>query len=129
MSFDVLFGEGALFSGVGEGDSRPGGKVASMDGCKQHGIDRKACCNVEVVDEGVDAGEVMGIQGGGSGAPLRCNRWMSLGKDRETPDFGAGEFAPAAKDDNAVLGEHSDCGVFKQILQLWSQTFPIPIRL
>ena len=82
MSFEVLFRGRAVFGGVGEGDYRPGSKVSSMDGCKPRGLDRKACCSVEVVDESADAGEVMGIQGGGSGAPLRWNRWMSLGKER-----------------------------------------------
>ena len=78
--FEVLFGGGAVFGGVGGGDSRPGSKVASMDGYKPRVIDRKSCCGVEVVDEGADAGDVMNIQGGGSGAPLRWNIWMSLGK-------------------------------------------------
>ena len=60
----------------------------------------------------------MGIQGGGSRAPLHRNIWISLGKEGETPEFGAGEFAPNAKDDHVVLGEHSDCVFFKKTLQL-----------
>ena len=108
MSFEGLFVDGELFGGVGEGGPRPGSKFAGMDGCKTRGLDRKSCCNVEVADEGVDDGKVMGIQGVGSRAPLRQNRWMSLGKERKTPELGASEFAPAAKDDHVVLGEHSD---------------------
>ena len=108
VSFEGLFGDGEVFDGVGKVESRSGSKVSSMDGCKPRGLDRKACCSVEVVDESADAGEVMGIQGGGSGAPLRWNRWMSLGKERQTPDLGDGEFVPAMKDDHVVLGEHID---------------------
>ena len=59
---------------------------------------------MEVADVGSYAGKVMGIQGGGSGAPLCQDIWMHLGKERETPKFGAGEFAPTAKDDHVVLG-------------------------
>ena len=65
---------------------------------------------MKVVDEGSNAWKVMGIQGGGSGAPLRRDRWMHLGKERKTPEFGASEFAPVVKDDHVFLGEHSDCG-------------------
>ena len=63
MSFEGLFVDGSVFGGVGEGGSRPGSKVAGMDGCKPRGLDRKAFCSVEVADEGADAGKVMGIQG------------------------------------------------------------------
>ena len=108
MSFEGLFGDGVLFGSVGEGESRPGSKVAGMDGCKPRGFYWKSCCSVEVSDKGTNAGKVMGIQGGGSGAPLRRNRWTILGKERKTPELGAGEFTPAAKDDHLVLGEHSD---------------------
>ena len=83
-----------------------------MDGCKPRGPDRKSCSSVEVADEGSNSGQIMGVQGGGSRAPLFRNRWMRLGKERKTPDFGAGEFAPAAKDDHVVLEEHSDHGFF-----------------
>ena len=103
VSFEGLFRDGAVFGGVGKGESSPGGKVASMDGCNPRGIDRKACCSVEVADVGSNAGKVMGIQGGGSGAPLCWDIWMRLGKERKTPKFGAVEFAPAAKDDYVVL--------------------------
>ena len=113
MSFEGLFGDGVVFGSVGEGESRPGSKVAGMDGCKPRGFYWKSCCSVEVSDKGTNAGKVMGIQGGGSGAPLCWNRWMRLGKDRKTHKFGAGEFAPDAKDDHVVLVEHSDCGFFK----------------
>ena len=65
---------------------------------------------MEVVDEGSNDGQVMGIQGGGGGAPLCWDRWMHLGKERKAPKFGAGEFAPTVKDDHVVLEEHSDCG-------------------
>ena len=66
VSFEGIFGDGAVFGGVGEGESRPGSKVASMDGCKPRVLNRKACCSVEVAYEGANAGNVMGIQGGGS---------------------------------------------------------------
>ena len=128
MSCEGLFRDGAVFGVVGEGESRPGSKISSMDGCNPRGIDRKACCSVEVVDEGSNDGQVMGIQGGGSGAPLSWDRWMRLGKRRKTPKFGAGEFAPTAKDDHVVLGEHSECGFSYKTLQLWSQSFPVSIR-
>ena len=101
MSFEGLFRDGALFGGLGEGDSRPGSNVASMYGCKPRGLERKSCFIVEVVDQGSNDGKGMGIQGEGSGAPLRQDR------------CGASEFLPAAKDDHAVLGEHSDCGFFR----------------
>ena len=32
VSFEDLFRDGAVFGGVGEGDSRPGNKVARIDG-------------------------------------------------------------------------------------------------
>ena len=104
ISFEGLFGDGAVFGSIGEGDSRPVSKVASVDGCKPRGLDGKSCCSVEVSDKGTDAGKVTGIQGGGKGAPLSRNRWMSLVEDIKTIDFGAGEFAPSAKDDHVVLG-------------------------
>ena len=126
MSFEVLFRDEAVFGGVGEGESRPGSKVDGMDGCKPHVIFRKVCCSRELEDEGADAGKVMGIQVGGSGVPLCRNRLMSLGKERKTPEFGAGEFAPAAKDDHVVLGEHSDCSFFKQNLAVVVTKFPNP---
>ena len=126
MSFDGLFVDGAVFGCVGEGESISGSKVPSMDICKPHGLDRKACYSVEVSDAGVDAGEVMGIQGGGSRDPLRQNRWISLGKERKTPEFGAGEFAPAAKDDHVVLVEHSDRGFSEQNLAVLVTKFPNP---
>ena len=129
MSFEVIFGDGAVFGGVGEDDSRPGSKVAGTYGCNPRGLDRKSCCSVEVADEGTDAGKVMGIRGGGSGVPLCQNRWMSLGKERKKPELGAGEFASATKDDHVVLGEHIDRGFSNKHLQLWSQSFPISIRL
>ena len=116
MSFEGLFGDGVVFGGVGEGESRPGRKVAGMDGCKPCGFDWKSCCSVEVSDKGDDAGKVIGIQGGGSGAPLRRNRRTILGKERKTPELGAGDFAPAAKDDHVVLGEPSDCGFLNKTL-------------
>ena len=112
VSFKGLFRDGAVFGDVGKGESRPRSKVASMDGCKPHGLDRKACCGVEVAYEGYNYGQVIGIQGGGSGAPLSQDIWMRLGKDRETSKFGAGDFAPTAKYDRVILGEHSDCGFF-----------------
>ena len=113
LYFKDIFRDGAVFGGVGEGDCRPGRKVASVDGCKPRGLYRKSCCSVEVADEGSNDGQVMGIQGGGRGAPLRWGRWMRLEKEREAPKFGAGEFAPTAKDDHVVLVEHSDGGFFK----------------
>ena len=114
MSFEGLFVDRAVFGGVGEGESRPGSEVSRMDGCKPHGLDRENCCSVDVADEGADAGKVMGIQGGGSGDPLFRNRWMILGKERKTPESGASECAPAAKDDPVVLGDHSDHGFSKK---------------
>ena len=96
---------------------------------KPRGIDRKACYSVEIANKGSNSGQVMSIQGEGRGAPLRWYRWMRLEEDRETPNFGTGEFAPTAKDDHVVLGEHSDCSFSNKTLQSWSQSFPIPIRL
>ena len=58
VSFEGLFGDGAVFGGVGEGDSRPGRKVARMDGCKPRGLDRKSCCSVEVADKGSSARQI-----------------------------------------------------------------------
>ena len=84
---------------------------------------------MEVADEGYNAGQVMGIQGEGRGEPLRWDIWIGLGKERETPKFGAGDFTPTAKDDHVVLGEHSDCGFSNKTLHSWSQSLPIPIRL
>ena len=80
VSFKGLFRDGAVLGGVGKGESMPGIKVSSMDGCKPHGLDRKACCSVEAADEGSNAGQVMGVKGGGSGAPLCWDIWMRLGK-------------------------------------------------
>ena len=65
VSIEGLFRDRAVFGGVGEGESRPGRKFASIDGCKPRGLERKVCCSVEVTDEGSNAGQVMGIQGGG----------------------------------------------------------------
>ena len=113
VSFEDLFRDGAVFGGVGEGDSRPGRKVASVDDCKPRGLDRKSCCSVEVSDKGSNYGQVVGIQGGGRGAPLCWGRWMYLGKEIEAPNFGAGEFSQTAKDDHVVLLEHSDGGFSK----------------
>ena len=129
VSIEGLFRDRALFGGIGEDESRPGSKVASISGCKPRGLQRKACCSMEVAYKGSNIGHVRGIQGRGSGAPLRRDRWMRLGKERKTPKFGAGEFAPAAKYDHAVLREHSDCGFSNKTSQSWSQSFPIPIRL
>ena len=113
MSFKDLFRDGEVFGGVGKVESRPGSKVVSMDGCKPHGLDRKSYCIVEVADEGSNSGQVVGIRGGGRGAPLCRDIWMRLGKERKTPNFVAGEFAPTAKDDHIFLGEHSGCDFFK----------------
>ena len=82
-----MFGDGAVFGGVGEGEYRLGKKVSGMDGCKPRGLDRKSCSSVEVAYKGADAGKVMGIQVRGSRAPLRQDRWMHLRKDRKTPKF------------------------------------------
>ena len=48
--FEGLFRGGAVFGGVGEGESSPGSKVAIVDGCKSRRLDRNACCSVEVAD-------------------------------------------------------------------------------
>ena len=50
VSFGGLFRDRAVFGGVGKGDSKPGSKVSSLDGCKPRGLDRKACCSVEVAN-------------------------------------------------------------------------------
>ena len=61
VPFEGLFRDGEVFGGVGEGESRPGSKVASMDGCKPHGLDKKTFYSVEVADKGSNSGKVMGI--------------------------------------------------------------------
>ena len=42
VSFEGLFRDRAIFGSVGKGESSTGSKVASTDGCKPHGLDRKA---------------------------------------------------------------------------------------
>ena len=79
---------------------------------------------MELADDGSNNGKVVGIQGGGSGAPLRRDIWMCLGKEIKTPELGAGEFATAAKDDHFVLGEHSDHSVFFKNLAVVVTKFP-----
>ena len=56
VSFEGLFRDGAVFGGIGEGESGPGIKVSSMYGCKPRGIDRKTCCSMKVADEGSNSG-------------------------------------------------------------------------
>ena len=63
MAFDGFVAGGTKFGGVGVGEPRPTGKVASLDGSKPGGLDGEAGGSVEVVDQRADAGQVMRIEG------------------------------------------------------------------
>ena len=129
VSFKGLFRYGTVFGGVGIGDSRPGRQVTGMDGCKPRGLDRKACCSVEVADEGSNSGQVVVVQGRGSGAPLvgiyGC-AWVRREKHQSLAPVSSRQpqRMTTLSWDNTVTAVFSN----KKLLS-WSQIFPIPIRL
>ena len=61
---------------MGEGQAWPAGAIACFDGGKPVGFYREARCRVEILDEGSNAGQVVGIAGGGCSGPLGGNGWM-----------------------------------------------------
>ena len=54
---------GATPGGIGVGVTRPGGEVAGFDSGKPGGFDWESSGGVEVLDEGPNAGEVVGVEG------------------------------------------------------------------
>ena len=55
MAFDGFVAGGTKFGGIGIGEPRSTGKVASLDGSKPGGLDGEASGSVEVVDQHADA--------------------------------------------------------------------------
>ena len=68
VALDCFVAGWAILGGIGLGKAGAGGVVAGFDGGKPGGLDRKASGCVEVADEGANAGEVVGVEGG------RCRR-------------------------------------------------------
>ena len=54
---------------------------------------------MEVSDEGTNAGQVVGIEGGGGSCPLGGNGWMILWAEKEAPKSGSAFLAPAGEED------------------------------
>ena len=59
----VILTGGSIPGGIGVGETRPGGEVSGFDSGKPGGFDWESSGGVEVVDEGPNAGEVMGVEG------------------------------------------------------------------
>ena len=64
VSLDGFVSGWEILGGIGVGKAGPGGVVAGFDGGEPGGIDGKSVGDVEVADEGAEAGEVVGVEGG-----------------------------------------------------------------
>ena len=99
VDLDGLVAGWEILGGIGVGNPGPGGGVAGFDGSKPGGIDWKACGGVEVADEGANAGEVVGVEGGWIRRSSGIAWWMCVGMifgaEREAPKFGAGGVLPS----------------------------------
>ena len=84
---------------MGEGQAWPAGVVAGFDGGEPGFFDRETYCGVEVSGEGTNAGQVVGIEGGGGSCPLGGNGWMILWAEKEAPKSGSAFLAPAGEED------------------------------
>ena len=90
MALDGFVAGWAILGGIDVGKAGSGGLVASFDGGEPGGLDRKAGGSVEVGDEGADAGEVVGVEGGQGNRVSRNDVWwrgvgMIFRAERETP--------------------------------------------
>ena len=63
VALDGILTGGAVPRGIGVGDTRPGGEVASFDGGEPGGFDWEYSGSVEVADEGTNTGEIVGAEG------------------------------------------------------------------
>ena len=64
MALDGFVTRWEILGGIGVGKARPGGVVAVFDGGEPGGHDGKPGSGEEVADEGSDAGQVVGVEGG-----------------------------------------------------------------
>ena len=89
VALDGFVAVWTILGGIGIGKSGPGGVVAGFDGGKPGGLDRKAGGGVDVADEGADAGEVVGVEGGRGRRVIGKYGWTGVGTifgtERETP--------------------------------------------
>ena len=76
--------------------------------------DREACNGMEVLDEGANAGKVVGIESGGGSGPLGGDGWMIFGSEREAPKSGSTFSVPSGEEDGVVFGEDSDTIFFEE---------------
>ena len=73
MAFDGFSAQGTVFGGMGNGQAWSAGVVAGVDGGEPYGFYREICSYVEVLDEGSNAGQVVGIEYKGDSNPLGGN--------------------------------------------------------
>ena len=89
VALDGFISGWAIIGGIGVGKAGPGGVVASFDGGEPGGLDGKGGSGVEVADEGDDAQEVVGVEGGQVRRVSGKDEWtgvgMIFGAERETP--------------------------------------------
>ena len=69
---------------------------------------------MEVSNEGANAGQVMGIEGGGGSSPLGGNGWMVFWAEKEVPKSGSAFLAPAGEEDGVVFGKDGYAVIFKE---------------
>ena len=90
---------------MGEGQAGTACVVTGFDGGEPGGFDREAGGCMEVMGEGADAVEVMGIECRGGCAPLGGNSCVVSGAKRETPESGSAIFTPTGEEDGVVFGK------------------------
>ena len=99
---------------MGKGQAWPAGVVAGFDGGKPDFSYSEACCGVEVLDEGANAGQVVGIEGRGGSGPLGGNGWMVFGAEREASTSGTASLTPAGEEDGVIFGKDGYSVCFKE---------------
>ena len=77
-------------------------------------FDREACGDVDISDEGANAGKVVGIESSGGSGPLGGDGWMIFRSEREAPKSGSTFFAPTGEEDGVVFGKDSDTVFFEE---------------
>ena len=101
--------DGAVLGSILVSEAGPSDVVASFDGNKPSGADRKISSGMEIADKGFHAGEIIGVEcceRGGGGA--RRGFRLPFGTEGETPELGARAFTPASQNGFGVWVEDSD---------------------